>query len=246
MSPALASKTFDPLLVTSLTIAFILYLDPLHYVDWQYHLFQFLTVKGYSLWFSVASVLPLTAVQCAWSTSQYHPSPLTEMISLGCPPWVSPLALTQPCFCISLRLNIIRYSCRTTFSSPTNWVTYSITVSILSCCNWKKFALKYQRRPWCHIKVQINWLFLPLGLVDLDIEWGQLWLHINIILFSPSMSPLFDSASHSLPQKPLLKWDFSLLGGVSTECATFWHLTHYLWGCTGTGHIGLWLWHWPR
>ena len=75
------------------------YLDAWHYIDCHYHVFHFPTVKDYWLQFSVGSVLPLTAVQFAHSTSQNHPSP--HSLWLRCPPPVSPLAVTQPCGLLS-------------------------------------------------------------------------------------------------------------------------------------------------
>ena len=79
-------------------------LNPYHYVDCHYQLFHLLTVKGYWLQSSVASVLQLTAAQFACSTLWYHLSSLPELISLRHPPWVSPLALTQPFHCCELRI----------------------------------------------------------------------------------------------------------------------------------------------
>ena len=71
------------------------YLDPWYYVDFHYHPLHLLIVDGYWLWFSVASVLPLKAVQFALSNSQYCPYPLTELILIRFPLQVGPL-LTQP------------------------------------------------------------------------------------------------------------------------------------------------------
>ena len=41
------------------------------------------------------------------------------------------------------------------------------------------------------------------GFVDPDIEWAQLWICIETVIYPPTMLPLCDSASHSLPQKPI-------------------------------------------
>ena len=65
MSSTLTLKTFSPIAVMSLTIVLIFALTPgftlisitIPYTSW--------TVEGYWLWFSVASVLPLTDVQFA-------------------------------------------------------------------------------------------------------------------------------------------------------------------------------------
>ena len=190
--------------------------------------------------FSVAPVLPLTAAQFAISYLQCSPSPPTELILLGLPPWIGPLALTQPygllswvedtlssyhhtssawihatvyqthervlhCFWTSLMLNIIGYSCWTTFSAPSNWVTYTVTFSVLPLCNLYKFCIKVPKDATVPYKVLVYLLFPTLGLVDLDTEPGQLWLCIRTVLFPFSMSPLCDFASHCSLQRPIVK-----------------------------------------
>ena len=102
---------------------------------------------------------------------------------------------------------------------------------------YKSSASKYQRMPQCHIPVPICWLFLILGLVDLGIGLGQPQFSTKTVPFLPTMSPPCGFASHFLPCNPLLKWVFSLLGGILNEGTDFWHFTHYLWGYTGSRHF---------
>ena len=71
-------------------------LGPLYYVNFYYHSLHLLTVEGCWLWFPVSPTPALPDVWLALSDSQCCPSPLTELISLRLPPWVSPFALTQP------------------------------------------------------------------------------------------------------------------------------------------------------
>ena len=71
-------------------------LHPLYYLDFYYHSLLLPTVGSCWLWLSVAPVLPLAAAWFALSDSWCNPSPPTESISIWLPPWVGPLALTQP------------------------------------------------------------------------------------------------------------------------------------------------------
>ena len=77
------------------------YFDPWYYVEFYYHSLHLPTVEGCWLQFSVAPALPFTAAQFALSDPWCHPPPLTELISLGLPLQVSPLALTQPYWLLS-------------------------------------------------------------------------------------------------------------------------------------------------
>ena len=95
--------------------------------------------------------------------------------------------------------------------------------------NYKCFALKYWRMPWCHIWVLIYLLSLTLGLVELDIKPGQPLVSVRTILFPPSISPLvwccitlFTSNAHSsnetspfLVETPLNVLNFSILPTTS-------------------------------
>ena len=100
MSPTLTSKTFDPIMVTSLAVVSIVALAPCIMLV-SITISYLLTVKGCWLWFSVVPALPLTDVQFALSDLWYHPSPPTELISLRLPPKDHPLALTQPYWLLS-------------------------------------------------------------------------------------------------------------------------------------------------
>ena len=68
------------------------------------------------------------------------------------------------CFYTSLLLSIIRYSCCTIFSTPSNRVTYSVTSPSYLVLTYKKFASKWQRMPICHIEVPIYWFFSATGI----------------------------------------------------------------------------------
>ena len=94
------------------------------------------------------------------------------------------------CFWMSFVLNIASFPAELhSVSPPIRLHIPSLALSSLVVI-YKNCALKYQKMPWCHIPVLIYLLFLPLGLMDLDIKPGKLWLHIRTILFPPSMSPL--------------------------------------------------------
>ena len=56
-------------------------------------------------------------------------------------------------------LNIIGYSCWTTFSAPSNWVTCTVTFTVVI---YKNFALKYWRMQLCHIQALIYLISLTL------------------------------------------------------------------------------------
>ena len=138
------------------------------------------------------------------------------------------------CFWTLLMFNIIGYSCWTTFSAPSNWVTYTVHTLSSLVVIYKNFILKYLRMQRCHIQVLIYLLSLTLGLVDLDIKPGHPWLCVRTILFPPSVLPLCDFASHFSLQMPISQMRPPPSGWSSPlNVLNFWHFTHYLRGHTG-------------
>ena len=74
-----------------------------------------------------------TAVMC-WGYVILISSYKKHMEFLHCL-WSKWKRCSLKCFWTLPMLSIIRYSCCTTFSAPSNWVTFSIIFSVFLCCN---------------------------------------------------------------------------------------------------------------